>query len=852
MKKYSAGLVTHTHWDREWYFSVEEYRFRLVKMMDSLLDIIDGEKDYVSFWFDGQTIIIEDYLAVKDEKTRERLLKALKSKKILIGPWYVLADELLVSGEAFIRNLSKGIEYMRKHGQNNLVGYLPDTFGHISQVPQLFKGFGIDNAVFWRGYRLNEVKSSETFWKGADGTEIKAVCLVQGYSNTCGLERERRGDDKESFANQKERIDQTISVLKEKSANGRLLLMNGVDHAFPSGDIKGKIKRLHQKYRELSIRHISLPDYIKDSCENIKGAKILVGELDYRPGLDGTLSSRIWQKQMNRRLENLLIHYAEPLSLLSWLRKDSWQDGFLNRAWELLIKNHPHDSICGCHSNSVAESLAGRFRKSLEITETLISEAFAEITGVNKNETDIDAHNKIVFFNPLSWDVSRCGEFDVELPEKTDFIELSDGNKNFPCQILEKKEILRRHFYRHINPTVQNVVKYRVLTPPLSMESTSMKAFDIITGKNRSHLRKYVRAALSKKFAFMENDFIRVKIYPDGSLDMINKENGTNLTGINRLSIERDEGDLYCFKAEKENKKYYSFPGRISIIEKGPVEVKIKVETALKINDGKNPVTLYFKLKAEGKHCEIDTEIENRCASHRIQALFKLPEKFSSVYSHMPFDMAQRKPCPENDWEKIRSGKTDVECPEQAMQFVLGADSEDGSFFIANKGLYEFTYPGPGLLGITLLRSAGIIHEQLVIHDSSTGECIGKNYASYSLGFSVSGVSAILRAGYEFNLPSMAYQMPGKTDFQKSKIVSFSSSEWFISSIKRSCNGKGTLIRFFNAASGKTEGYADIHIPFTRVYQAAIDERKLKALISKRERVKISAGAKEIITLLIE
>ena len=152
MDKKIAHIVTHTHWDREWYQTFQQFRVRLVDLMDHTMEIFDNDPEFKHFMLDGQTVVIEDYLEIKPEQ-RERIKKLVQERKLFIGPWYVLVDEFLVSGESFIRNLLTGHRIAREFGELMKVGYLPDQFGHISQIPQILRGFDIDCAVAWRGFR---------------------------------------------------------------------------------------------------------------------------------------------------------------------------------------------------------------------------------------------------------------------------------------------------------------------------------------------------------------------------------------------------------------------------------------------------------------------------------------------------------------------------------------------------------------------------------------------------------------------------------------------------------------------------------------------------------------------------
>ncbi len=144
-----AILVTHSHWDREWYRTFQDFRARLVDLVDHVLELCAADSGY-RFLLDGQTIVIEDYLEIRPERARD-LASLCAEGRVAIGPWYVQPDSLLPSGEAHVRNLLLGRRVGEALGPVSRVGYTPDSFGHPSQFPQLFAGFGISSFVYWRG-----------------------------------------------------------------------------------------------------------------------------------------------------------------------------------------------------------------------------------------------------------------------------------------------------------------------------------------------------------------------------------------------------------------------------------------------------------------------------------------------------------------------------------------------------------------------------------------------------------------------------------------------------------------------------------------------------------------------------
>ncbi len=215
-------VVSHTHWDREWYLTYEQFRMRLVGLIDRLLDLLDEEPDYKHFHLDGQTIVLEDYLEIRPEQ-ESRLRRAIESGRILIGPWYVMPDEFLVSGESLVRNLARGYRISRQFGTPMPVGYLPDLFGHVAQMPQIWRQFGLDNTILWRGFGGTR---AEYWWQAPDGSRVLMLHLPpEGYCNAT-----RVVFDPEAMMT---RAATAVDYERARTAVGEALLMNGVDHVEP-------------------------------------------------------------------------------------------------------------------------------------------------------------------------------------------------------------------------------------------------------------------------------------------------------------------------------------------------------------------------------------------------------------------------------------------------------------------------------------------------------------------------------------------------------------------------------------------------------------------------------------------
>ena len=255
--RYTMILVPETHWDREWHQTFQEFRYRLVRLTDKLLDILGNIPEYKSFTFDGQTIVLEDYLEIRPEK-RGDIEEHVQSGRLLVGPWYVLPDEWLVSGEALVRNLMIGHKIAGEFGAIMKAGYIPDPFGHISQLPQILQGFGIDSCFFMRGIGNEwDDMTTEFLWEAPDGTRVLAVHLMNGYCNATSLGR------KSLWASEDEGVDMEAALAKvmgEKESLGRrastkyLLLNNGCDHVEPQPELPEIIAYCNERSRLEGLR----------------------------------------------------------------------------------------------------------------------------------------------------------------------------------------------------------------------------------------------------------------------------------------------------------------------------------------------------------------------------------------------------------------------------------------------------------------------------------------------------------------------------------------------------------------------------------------------------------------------
>lgn len=418
-------IVPHTHWDREWYQTFQQFRIRLVKTVDKLLALLDRDPHFRFFMLDGQTIVLDDYLEVRPEQ-EEHLKRYIRSGRILVGPWYLQPDEFLVSGEALIRNLQIGLHRAAEFGGGMHVGYVPDCFGHIAQLPQILQGVGIDNAVFWRGVG-EEAYQSEFYWEAPDGSRVLVIHLADptGYSNARLLPLQPS-----EFVT---RVELLTSNILPKATTSTLLFMNGSDHLEPQEGLPAVINaansllahldpkrqdmlnRFHQanghhkQYDAIHMQIGTLPQYIEQVRRESPELETLSGEMrssQFYHLLPSVLSTRMWIKQKNNACEHLLQNWVEPLTAWASLQGTPYPEGFVRLAWRYLLQNHPHDSICGCSIDQVHRENAVRFSQCQQIGENVLSQAMQHIVDAVDTSAPFPVTHAshapipIVVFNP--------------------------------------------------------------------------------------------------------------------------------------------------------------------------------------------------------------------------------------------------------------------------------------------------------------------------------------------------------------------------------------------------------------------------------------------------------------------
>ena len=421
-------LVPHTHWDREWYRPFQSFRMQLVDLVDRVLDMLEAEPEF-AFTLDGQLATIDDYLEIRPE-AEERIRGHVRSGRLAIGPWQILMDEFLVSGETLVRNLERGWARAEAFGRPMQAGYLPDMFGHVAQMPQILRRAGLADAVVWRGVP-SAVDRHRFRWESPDGSFVRAEYLANGYGNAAGM-----------FA-----VPDALGAAADRFADwarpwfgdNPVLAMYGTDHTAPVPELAGLVSRLNEVHQAGRMRISTLQEYLAAAPPLTEADPCWRGEM--RSGwranvLMGVASARIDIKQAAGRAETLLERYAEPLTALH-VRPEAWPAAFLALAWGKVIENSAHDSICGCSIDPVVDQVLVRFGEAEQIATSLARQAAAAAA------VEVP-RGAVAVLNPSPHERTAMIEAELPVPEGWTAVglELADGRRVAAQEIARKASVL--------------------------------------------------------------------------------------------------------------------------------------------------------------------------------------------------------------------------------------------------------------------------------------------------------------------------------------------------------------------------------------------------------------------------
>lgn len=931
-EKKTNYIIPHTHWDREWRYPVWKNRMLLIRFMDELLETLERHEDYQCFLLDGQTAPIDDYLEVKPEN-KERVEKYIRDGRIAVGPWYTLPDLYPLDGECLVRNLLKGIRAAEGHGKCMKVGYNSFGWGQTAQFPQIYDKFGIDFIICAKKVSKERAPQSEFMWEGPDGTRVLTTRLGDNaranfyfytylygkYGVNClssefayrpdlsgtAVHNAGMGHEDEDFFMVESKMDYNKEWLykgfldaekgtEDTAAKNDRLYLNGTDFSTPHPEMTDMIRDLKDVFPDEEFINTRLEDYAERMHEVLDKDRLrtVYGELRDGPSCDcsgNALASRMYLKLLNKKAENILIRQAEPFMAVNMLLGNGYEEGYLKKAWDYLIKSHPHDSINGVTQDKTADDVEYRLNQALEMGQVLCDEAAYAI--IRKLDLGAEAEGKqaVVVFNPQPFEVEEVCKVMVTTPRGEDVWSLSahdvHGNelkvqeisrdeKDFPVHDLEARPwpfAADRHLmYLETGKIPAMGYKVILLEPKSRFSRTHYYWME---------MRKSEGNDICSSDNVLENENLKVTVNFNGTIDLLDKNTGETYKNLHYFEDAGDVGNYWAYYPPYHNQVYTTLTTSADVWceDNGPLSATLAVRYHMQLpakgyesrcgvrGEGRRSsetkefqILSYLTLEKGAKSLKVRTVVDNNIENHRLRVAFPTGINAKTVDTAGHFVVDRRPAHPVKDAD----GTFYPEMRTLPMQMFADVSDEKKGLGVVNSCFTEYEMKDDQTLYFTLFRAMG---NMIVTWWEAVGEFPGKKgsqllrkmeyeYAIYPHRGDWEEAQVYVEAR-RLNAPVMAYQVSGETERSlppEQGFLKVSDRNLQVSAFKKAEDRDSLILRVYNPTGQLVRAKVEINVPGAEVRQAVVcdmnEERTAEAQTVENGCFEASVAVNEIRT----
>jgi len=715
---FTFHLIPHTHWDREWYLPQAAFRSRLVALLDDLIEQLGRRPSPQSFLLDGQTVLLEDYLAVRPDRV-ELVAQLVREGRIETGPWYVLADEQIPAAESLIRNLLLGARDAGRLGRRLPVLYSPDAFGHPGSLPLLALEFGLRYAVIWRGLDPARIGGRDLFrWESPDGRSVLCLHLPpEGYELGSAL-LVADPELPRAWARVRDR-------LVSRAATRQIAVLIGADHRAADRRLGTLADRLARLEPAAEFRLSSLAAFFAAAAQELPADLGTVrGECRAGSGatwsLQGTHATRTPFKRRHSALELMLVRSAEPLAALA--SGGHGHQAVLQRAWRDLVQCQFHDTLCGTTSDAVHRAALARLDDVEAGAREVVRAALFALMGHDPDR----ARERPDLVDPalFVWNPAARPRAGVVRAEVTFFrrdvpvgppgagarpvrdgpgarpfaLRFGDGTV-LPVQILGVRPGLERLEAARHSPDLDEVDRVQIVVPVPEVEGFGLARIAPVP----------VQAAGTEVLALgssrgIRNRVLDASVESRGTLRLVRTGLGAGDPGLLGLESDPDLGDTYTWwGGERPRTVRATGQVRAAVTAAGPYAAGLAWQTRLAAGSG--PVTARVEAMLAGGEpfLRVRLRVINRARNHRLRLRFPVGVRGAGAVAGAHFGRVVRPPA------RARRSRGALEAPvatAPAHRYVAVARGGRGLAVLA-PGFFEYEWTGTGDLLITLLRCVG-------------------------------------------------------------------------------------------------------------------------------------------------
>jgi alpha-mannosidase len=700
-RKKKVYVVPHSHWDREWYFTIEDSNILLSQNMPYLIEVLEKDSNFNSYTFDAQLSIVEEYLVLYPED-REKLEGLIKERRIFVGPWYTQTDTLLVNKESIIRNLLYGTRLGNKFGHSMKVGYLPDIFGQNQYLPSIFKGFDIEDSVLQRGVYTEDLKNNLNFkWSSPDGESVKANNIFLGY-----------GPGKFLSSDDKYIEEKLIPMLEKLEAlnvdSDNLLLPAGGDQVLVRDHFPKTIKELNEKQDKYEFMLSNYEDFMKDTMKDafeneIKGELIAC----QKSRIHSTIKSQRYDiKKANYDVENKMLYILEPLAVIGKSLGLKYPTPWIDIMWKSLFDVHAHDSISGCNSDDTNREILNRACKADRICKGLINVIKKQITTAISKK--IEKGNIVVLFNTKAHSSVENVETVIFTVDKNFSLDTIEGNKvQFDLVKRDyisggKQVVVTAEGDKQIE--LQGYYRSEVIIINEELKALGYKTLLVNEGEiNSENILEII------KEDEIENNFYKIKL-KDNKITLINKKTKVEITDMFYFEDSEDCGDSYDYSP--------SLNGQHTIISEAiflEVKKSVNINKMVILHRGVNYksseiiVKTEVELRNDESTIRVKHHIDNKVEDHRVRVVLNTNVTSKTSLSDQGFSFIERNNINKHlvDWRE--KGFAEAPVAIYALENIVALKDEVNTYGVITKGIKEYEVLEDSKIALTLFRSVGLL-----------------------------------------------------------------------------------------------------------------------------------------------
>lgn len=851
--KRKIHVIPHSHWDREWYFTTSRSKVYLMKDLGDVLNTLENDPEFKYFMVDAQGSLLDDYIKWRPQD-KERISKLVNDGRLVIGPWYTQTDQLVISGESIVRNMYYGMKRCESFGKYMNVGYVPDSFGQSGNMPQIYRQFGIEDTLFWRGVSDDMVKHTDYNWRGDDGSVVFTTQIPFGYYIGGNIPEEP--EENEEFW-QKECLEKAGG----RSATRHIYFPNGFDQAPVRTNLPQLVKERNEKDPENEYVISCIEDYIKDvksenpELEEVQGELVIAKHMRIHKSI---FSSRSDLKVMNTQIQNYVTNVMEPLLAISYNLGNEYPHEAVAEIWKLLFENAAHDSIGSCISDTANEDVYVRYKQARDIAVNLV-ELHSRLIATNvKNDADMT----FTAINTLPQKRKDTVIVKTYVPGGK-FAIIDEKGNDVDYTIIKSRDLTDYVLSQTImlDPSRKFYVPDQVLEVTMAIKANDVPALGYVQYSIDTQKDSHKETADKK---VLENKYYTIEVEENGSLTIVDKANNVTYKNQGILVENGDDGDSFNYSPPRKDMEVFSNESKCTVKISGSdiydqAEIHFDMVVPADLDEraeGKVSVTMLVDmtvaLRKDSKVIDFNVKVDNKGLSHRLCVLFDSQIVSAFNYADQQFGLIKRPNYYEKEMKlymESMNNKTEKKAGiqelanwandqstwqeppisiEPTQSYVSLTDGKTGIAVIP-QGVREYEVLDDSKIRLTLFRTYGFMGKENLIYrpGRASGERIIETpaaqllkemefnfgFTSYAGDINDSDIDTLAKQ-YNTNLEVYTYAefLNGRLIFsqreiegQNAKIHSLFETEGnlVVSAVKKAEEDDGYIIRLYNGKDHK-------------------------------------------------